>query len=50
MEQALVRVPALEAAGIKTLTNGPESFTIYTGTYPPGGIHRWAHRPALRTR
>jgi 4-methylaminobutanoate oxidase (formaldehyde-forming) len=27
MEQALVRVPALEAAGIKTLTNGPESFT-----------------------
>ena len=27
MEQALARVPALEAAGIKTLTNGPESFT-----------------------
>ena len=27
MEQALVRVPALEATGIKTLTNGPESFT-----------------------
>ncbi len=27
MEQALERVPALEAAGIKTLTNGPESFT-----------------------
>lgn len=27
MEQALGRVPALENAGIKTLTNGPESFT-----------------------
>lgn len=27
MELALGRVPALEAAGIKTLTNGPESFT-----------------------
>ena len=27
MEQALIRVPALERAGIKTLTNGPESFT-----------------------
>ncbi len=27
MEHALVRVPALENAGIKTLTNGPESFT-----------------------
>ena len=27
MEQALGRVPALETAGIKTLTNGPESFT-----------------------
>jgi glycine cleavage system aminomethyltransferase T/glycine/D-amino acid oxidase-like deaminating enzyme len=27
IEQALVRVPALETAGIKTLTNGPESFT-----------------------
>ncbi|AUR04287.1 putative sarcosine dehydrogenase [Phaeobacter inhibens] len=27
MEQALGRVPALEHAGIKTLTNGPESFT-----------------------
>ena len=27
MEQALGRVPALELAGIKTLTNGPESFT-----------------------
>ena len=27
MTQALVRVPALETAGIKTLTNGPESFT-----------------------
>jgi sarcosine dehydrogenase len=27
MEQALGRVPALEQAGIKTLTNGPESFT-----------------------
>ncbi|WP_434361851.1 FAD-dependent oxidoreductase [Parasalinivibrio latis] len=27
MEQALIRVPALETAGIKTLTNGPESFT-----------------------
>lgn len=27
MEQALVRVPSLETAGIKTMTNGPESFT-----------------------
>ena len=27
MEQALVRVPALESAGIKQLINGPESFT-----------------------
>ncbi len=27
MEQALVRVPALANAGVKTLTNGPESFT-----------------------
>ncbi len=27
MEQALIRVPALETAGVKTLTNGPESFT-----------------------
>ncbi len=27
MEQALERVPALEGAGIKTLVNGPESFT-----------------------
>ncbi|WP_095588942.1 GcvT family protein [Actibacterium ureilyticum] len=27
MEQALGRVPALETAGIKTVTNGPESFT-----------------------
>ena len=27
MEQSLGRVPALEHAGIKTLTNGPESFT-----------------------
>ena len=27
MEQALFRVPALETAGIRTLTNGPESFT-----------------------
>jgi len=27
MEQALIRVPALEHAGIRTLTNGPESFT-----------------------
>lgn len=27
MEQALVRVPALTTTGIKTLTNGPESFT-----------------------
>jgi 4-methylaminobutanoate oxidase (formaldehyde-forming) len=27
MENALGRVPALEHAGIKTLTNGPESFT-----------------------
>lgn len=27
MEQALIRVPSLETAGIRTLTNGPESFT-----------------------
>ncbi len=27
MEQALIRVPALESAGVRTLTNGPESFT-----------------------
>ncbi|MDH5354992.1 MAG: FAD-dependent oxidoreductase [Gammaproteobacteria bacterium] len=27
MDQAMIRVPALETAGIKTLTNGPESFT-----------------------
>jgi glycine cleavage system aminomethyltransferase T/glycine/D-amino acid oxidase-like deaminating enzyme len=27
MEQALVRVPALETAGVKQLINGPESFT-----------------------
>ncbi len=27
MEQALGRVPGLQTAGIKTLTNGPESFT-----------------------
>jgi 4-methylaminobutanoate oxidase (formaldehyde-forming) len=27
MEQALVRVPALEKAGVKQLINGPESFT-----------------------
>lgn len=27
IEQALVRVPALETAGIRDLTNGPESFT-----------------------
>ena len=27
MEQALIRAPALETAGVKTLTNGPESFT-----------------------
>lgn len=28
MEQGLVRVPCLQNAGVKTLTNGPESFTI----------------------
>lgn len=27
MAQALIRVPALEKAGVKTLVNGPESFT-----------------------
>ncbi len=27
MEQAMIRVPALETAGIRTLTNGPEAFT-----------------------
>ncbi len=28
MEQALIRVPGLERAGVKSLINGPESFTI----------------------
>ncbi len=28
MEQALIRVPGLEQAGVKSLINGPESFTI----------------------
>ncbi len=28
MQQAIVRVPALENAGVKTLVNGPESFTV----------------------
>ena len=28
MQQALIRVPELEHAGVKTLINGPESFTI----------------------
>ena len=28
MQQALIRVPDLESAGVKTLINGPESFTI----------------------
>ena len=28
MRQAVIRVPALESAGIKTLINGPESFTV----------------------
>ena len=28
MKQAVIRVPALETAGIKTLVNGPESFTV----------------------
>ncbi len=27
MEQALIRVPALETAGVRTLINGPEAFT-----------------------
>ena len=35
MEQALVRVPDLETAGIKQLLNGPESFTP-DGTYIMG--------------
>jgi 4-methylaminobutanoate oxidase (formaldehyde-forming) len=28
MHQAIIRVPALENAGVKTLVNGPESFTV----------------------
>jgi len=35
MEQALVRVPGLETAGVKQLLNGPESFTP-DGTYIMG--------------
>ena len=27
MEQAMIRVPSLETAGVRTLTNGPEAFT-----------------------
>jgi 4-methylaminobutanoate oxidase (formaldehyde-forming) len=41
MEQALIRVPALESAGIKTLTNGPESFT-------PDGNFILGEAPELR--
>jgi 4-methylaminobutanoate oxidase (formaldehyde-forming) len=35
MEQALIRVPGLETAGVKQLLNGPESFTP-DGTYIMG--------------
>jgi len=41
MEQALERVPALETAGIKTMTNGPESFT-------PDGTYIMGEAPGLR--
>ncbi|MEB8386320.1 FAD-dependent oxidoreductase [Rhodobacteraceae bacterium KMM 6894] len=41
MELALGRVPALETAGIKTLTNGPESFT-------PDGNFILGETPELR--
>ena len=36
MKQALIRVPELEHAGVKTLINGPESFTI-DGNFILGG-------------
>ena len=41
MAQALARVPALETAGVKTLTNGPESFT-------PDGNFILGEAPELR--
>jgi hypothetical protein len=37
MEQALGRVPALQTAGVKMLTNGPESLR-------PTVISSWAKR------
>ncbi len=41
MEQALERVPALETAGIKSMTNGPESFT-------PDGNYIMGEAPEVR--
>jgi len=41
MSEALARVPALETAGIKTLTNGPESFT-------PDGNYIMGEAPEVR--
>ncbi len=41
MEQALVRVPALETAGVKQLLNGPESFT-------PDGNYIMGEAPEVR--
>ena len=41
MEQALVRVPALETAGVKEMINGPESFT-------PDGNFMLGEAPELR--
>ena len=41
MEQALVRVPALETAGVKEMINGPESFT-------PDGNFILGEAPELR--
>ncbi len=41
MEQALVRVPALQSAGVKSLINGPESFT-------PDGNFILGETPELR--
>ncbi len=41
MEQALARVPALETAGIRSMTNGPESFT-------PDGNYIMGEAPEVR--
>jgi glycine cleavage system aminomethyltransferase T/glycine/D-amino acid oxidase-like deaminating enzyme len=41
MAQALIRVPALETAGIKSMTNGPEAFT-------PDGNYIMGEAPEVR--